>query len=116
MIVLYIFLALIATLLAVLLVNTALKTKSARKLEGQHPTFTEEQLESYGKTFSRMLQPATVSVKDSYDDTEFKKLRAVVEEDFPLLHEKAQRLLLSDDCWLYKIPGKDTGQIGRAHV
>ena len=110
MIVLYILLALIAMLLAVLLVNTALKTKSARKLEGQHPTFTEEQLESYGKTFSRMLQPATVSVKDSYDDTEFKKLRAVVEEDFPLLHEKAQRLVLSDDCWLYKIPGKDTGR------
>ena len=107
MIVLYVILALIVLLLAVLFVNTALQTRSARKLEGEHPTFTEEELESYGKTFSRMLSCATISVKDSYDDTEFAKLRTVVEEDFPLLHQKAERILLSDDCWLYKIPGKD---------
>ena len=103
MIVLYV----IFVLLAVLLVNTLLQTRKARKLEGQHPTFTDEELDAYGKTFSRMLRCATVSVKDSYDDTEFAKLRAVVEEDFPLLHQKGERKLLSDDCWLYKIPGKD---------
>ena len=103
MIVLYIILALAAALL----LNTFFRTRKARKLEGRHPTFTEAQLERYGMTFSRMLQCATVSVKDSYDDTEFAKLRAVVEEDFPLLHEKAERKLLSDDCWLYKLPGKD---------
>jgi len=110
MIVLYILLALIGALLAVLLINTARVTRSARKLQGQHPTFTEEELGAYGKTFSRMLKCATVSVKGSYDDTEFAKLRAVVEEDFPLLHQKAERLLLSDDCWLYKIPGTDTSR------
>ena len=38
---------------------------------------------SYGKTFSRMLQPATISVKGNYDDTEFAKLRRVAEEDSP---------------------------------
>ena len=107
MIVLYIILAILLVLTAVLLINTALQTRSARKLEGQHPTFTEAELEVYGKTFSRMLQSATISVKDSYDDTEFAKLRAVVEEDFPLLHQKAQRRILADDCWMYKIPGKD---------
>ena len=107
MIVLYIILALIVLLLGALLLNTALQTRGARALKGEHPTFTQAELESYGKTFSRMLQCATVSVKDSYDDTEFAKLRAVVEEDFPLLHQKADRILLSDDCWLYKIPGKD---------
>ena len=107
MIVLYVVLALIVLLLAVLLINTALQTGKARKLEGEHPAFTEEELSVYGKTFSRMLSCATVSVKDSYDDTEFAKLRAVVEADFPLLHRKAERTILSDDCWLYKIPGKD---------
>ena len=95
---------------AVLLVNTALVSSKARKLEGQHPTFTEAELETYGKTFSRMLQPATVSVKDSYDDTEFAKLRSVVEADFPLLHEKAERKIFSQDCWMYKIPGKDASR------
>ena len=107
MIVLYTVLAIILVLLVVLLLNVAVCTRKARALEGQHPTFTDAELESYGKTFSRMLQCATVSVKDSYDDTEFAKLRQVVEEDFPLLHQKAERRILSDDCWLYKIPGKD---------
>ena len=99
--------AILLALIAALLLNTAISTSKARKLEGDHPAFTEEELETYGKTFSRMLQCATVSVKDSYDDAEFAKLRAVVAEDFPLLHEKAQRLTFSDDCWMYKIPGKD---------
>lgn len=81
-----------------------------RKLEGQHPTFTEEELKIYGETFARMLRCATVSVKDSHDDTEFAKLRAVVEEDFPLLHKCAERRILAEDCWMYKIPGKDASR------
>ena len=48
---------------AVLLVNTARTSAKARKLEGQHPVFTEEELKNYGETFSRMLQCATVSVR-----------------------------------------------------
>ena len=81
-----------------------------RKLEGQHPTFTDAQLKVYGETFARMLRCATVSVKDQHDDTEFAKLRAVVEEDFPLLHKYAERKILAEDCWMYKIPGKDTSR------
>ena len=107
MIVFYILFAVILVLAAVLLLNTALQTRNAQKPEGQHPTFTDEELDCYGKTFAQMLRCATVSVKDSYDDTEFAKLRRVVEGNFPLLHEKAERRLLSDDCWMYKIPGKD---------
>ena len=107
MIVLYVLFAALLILAAVLLLNAALQTRNARVLEGAHPTFTDAELETYGKTFSRMLQSATVSVKGSYDDTEFAKLRRVVEEDFPLLHRMAERRILSDDCWLYKIPGQD---------
>lgn len=81
-----------------------------RKLEGQHPTFTEEELKVYGETFARMLRCTTVSVKDQHDDTEFAKLRAVVEEDFPLLHKCAERRILAEDCWMYKIPGKDASR------
>ncbi len=110
MVVLCSLLAMVVILAAVLLINTARKTRNGRKLEGQHPAFSDAQLEGYGKTLSRMLQCATVSVKDSYDDTEFAKLRKVVEEDFPLLHQKAEHTLLSDDCWMYKIPGKDAGR------
>lgn len=101
---------LILILIAVLLVNAFRVSSTARKLTGQHPAFTEEELNAYGKTFSRMLRCATVSVKDSYDDTEFAKLRSVVEEDFPLLHAKAERMIFGSDCWMYKIPGKDTSR------
>ena len=107
MIVLTIILAILLVLAAVLLLNTALQTRNVRALEGQHPTFTDAELEVYGKTFSRMLRCATGSVKDQFDDTEFAKLRSVVEEDFPLLHRKAERRILADDCWMYKIPGRD---------
>ena len=63
MIILYVILAALAVLVGALLLNTALSARNARKLEGQHPTFTEEELELYGKTFSRMLRCATVSAR-----------------------------------------------------
>lgn len=110
MIVLFIVLAIIVLLCIVLIINTVVRTRNARVLEGRHPAFSDSELKAYGNTFSRMLQCATVSVKDSYDDTEFAKLRCVVEEEFPLLHQKAERRILSDDCWMYKIPGKDTSR------
>lgn len=103
-------LCLILILIAVLLINAFRVSATARKLTGQHPAFTDEELNAYGKTFSRMLRCATVSVKDSYDDTEFAKLRSVVEEDFPLLHAKAERMIFGSDCWIYKILGKDTSR------
>ena len=106
MVMIYILLA-IAALVLVLLLNTAVKTAKARKLQGTHPEFTQEQLAEYGKSLQEMIRCKTVSVKDSYDDTEFAKLRAVVEQRFPLLHQNTRRQILSKDCWMYKIPGKD---------
>lgn len=110
MVVLYIILGVIAALLAVLLINTFQVSGKARKLSGSKPAATEEALAKYAEGMARMLRCKTVSVKDSYDDTEFAKLRQVVKEQFPLLHEKAERMNFAADCWFYKIPGKDTGR------
>jgi hypothetical protein len=88
MIVLYCLFALIAVLATTLLLNTAIKTAKAHKLEGDHPTFSQEELEEYATALQQMIACKTVSVKDSYDDTEFAKLRQVVRERFPLLHER----------------------------
>ena len=107
MIVLYTILGLLVLLLAVLFINTAVKGAKARKLLGDHPVAAEGELRGYAETLRRMIACKTVSVKDSYDDTEFQKLREVVKEEFPLLHEKAERMTFSDDFWLYKVPGKD---------
>lgn len=107
MAVLYTILIALAVFIGILLLNTMLASAKARKLEGDHPVCSEDELRPYGETLSEMIQCATVSVKDSYDDTEFAKLRNVVRERFPLLHEKAEHRIFSRDCWLYKIPGKD---------
>ena len=91
MVVLWTILAAIAALILILSVNTAVKVCAARKLKGEHPAFTEAELQVYADSLRQMLRCKTVSVKGSYDDTEFAKLRDVVKEQFPLLHEKAER-------------------------
>ncbi len=110
MIVLFVILGLILVLVGVLALNTVFKTAKARALSGQHPEAAEAQLEKYGTGLSKMLQCKTVSVEGSFDDTEFAKLRQVVKEQFPLLHEKAEYHLLSQDCWLYKLSGWDSSR------
>lgn len=67
-------------------------------------------MKTYAKKLQKMIQCKTVSVKDSYDDTEFAKLRTVMEELFPLVHKVAEKLTFGDDCWMYCIPGEDTNR------
>ncbi len=107
MTVLYILLGLLALLLAVLLVNTAVKSKKRRILTGSHPEASEEVLARYAAGLGDMIRCKTVSLEGGYDDAEFAKLREVVKQHFPLLHEKAERHSFADDCWVYKIPGRD---------
>lgn len=68
---------------------------------------SEKEMQEYAKQLQRMIQCKTVSVKGSYDDTEFAKLRAVIKELFPLVHQQAKKMTFSDDCWIYCIEGKD---------
>ena len=67
-------------------------------------------MEKYAKRLQKMIQCKTVSNKERYDDTEFAKLRDVMVELFPLVHEKAKKLTFSDDCWIYCVEGKDTSR------
>ncbi len=67
-------------------------------------------METYAKRLQKMIRCKTVSVKDSYDDTEFAKLRIVMEELFPLIHMKAKKMVFSDDCWMYCIEGENTSR------
>lgn len=63
--------------------------------------------EEYAERLARMIRCKTISVKDSFDDTEFAKLRAVVAELFPLVHQRMERRVFSEDCWVYELKGKD---------
>lgn len=70
----------------------------------------EEKGMAYALRLHKMIQCKTVSVKGSYDDTEFAKLRECVAELFPLVHKSADKLTFGDDCWMYCIKGKDTSR------
>ena len=107
MVVLYIALAAIALLVIALGTNMALATKKAPRLSEFKPIYNDGEIMSYAERLSKMIKCKTISVKGSYDDTEFKKLRDTMKELFPLVHEKSEMLTFSDDCWIYKIKGKD---------
>ncbi len=98
---------LLLALAAVLLGNTAQKTARARKLTGSDPVPGPDELDKYTETLRKMIRCKTVSTEGSYDDTEFARLRAVMEAEFPLLHQAAERHIFSHDCWVYKLPGRD---------
>lgn len=63
--------------------------------------------EYYAQRLARMIRCKTVSVKGSYDDTEFARLRGVMEELFPLVHRRMERRIFSEDCWVYELKGRD---------
>ena len=107
MIFLFVVLALLAVLLLILIVNTVFQCSKARKLVPSQQNHSDDEINYYAERLQKMIQCKTVSVKDSYDDTEFKKLRQTVEQLFPLIHEKAEKMTFSDDCWIYKIAGAD---------
>ncbi len=101
--------ALVAALIFILVLtaNAILSGTKSRKLGKalEHKT-VEEQLE-YAQRLSRMIKCETVSSENEYDDTEFGKLRNVMEELFPLVHKYCERKIFSNDCWLYKLTGKN---------
>lgn len=96
--------------IAVLVFNAIKVKRNARKLTKRPEHKTIEEQTEYAHKLGRIIRCETVSVDGSYDDTEFKKLRQVMEELFPLVHKTAEKLIFSDDCWIYKISGKDTSR------
>ena len=71
------------------------------------PCFTTDY---YLDRLRKMIECETVSVKGSFTPDEFMKLREVMKELFPEIHKKAEIQYFSEDCWLYKITGKDTSR------
>ncbi len=107
MIILFIIIAIVLCFVTVLVVNTVIAKNKARKLTEFKPFYNDDEIGYYVTRLQKMIQCKTVSVKDSYDDTEFAKLRNVMEELFPTVHKVAEKMTFSDDCWIYKIKGKD---------
>lgn len=93
--------------LLVLSYNAVMSRKRARKLTKEKIHLNENKQLIYAERLAEMIKCKTVSVKGSYDDTEFSKLRDTVEKLFPLVHQRAEKMIFGDDCWIYKIEGRD---------
>lgn len=107
MIAVYIVLALLVALLIGAVVNTYVKKSHARALTPDERVYSDKELEYYSSRLAEMIKCKTVSVKDEFNEAEFLKLRGVVVNLFPLVHQRAEIMVFSDDCWIYKIKGSD---------
>lgn len=73
-------------------------------------TTTNERDLYYARRLAEMIRCKTVSRKEGFEPEEFLKLRRVIGTLFPLVTEKAERTILGEDAYLYKLPGKDPGR------
>lgn len=106
MLILWLFLGTAAVFFAVLAVRAAAAGKRPAPGQPEPPVPRQRQL-YYAEGLGRMLRCATVSHKGGHDDAEFAKLRDVVAELFPLVHARAEKMTFGEDCWMYRLPGRD---------
>ena len=97
----------VAFLAAVLVIRTLSVRLKARKPSAEKEHISAEMQAEYAARLGEMIRCETVSVKGSYDDTEFAKLRETVARLFPRVHDVAEKMTFGDDCWIYKIEGSD---------
>ncbi|MEG0305936.1 MAG: M20/M25/M40 family metallo-hydrolase [Oscillospiraceae bacterium] len=110
MTVLIIIISLLAAFVAVLLYNMFKLSVSARKLSPEKKIYSDDEEMAFAKRCAEMIRCKTVSSKNEYADTEFALLRGVVEKMFPNVCKMAEKHIFSDDCYIYKINGKDSSR------
>ncbi len=106
----WIVLSLILLFVIVLVFNAVKVTLKARKLTPQKAIITEKEQIKYANRLGEMIRCKTVSEKDKFNEEEFLKLVEVMKKLFPLVHERAEKLTFGDDCWIYKIEGRNTSR------
>ncbi len=105
----YIFIPVILFLF-VLVFNTVKIKFKARRLTAQKQNTTEKKQLEYAEKLGEMIRCETVSKEGEFNKPEFQKLCSVMEKLFPLVHQRAEKLVFGDDCWIYKISGKDASR------
>lgn len=60
----------------------------------------------YVDKLSKMINCKTVFTKDGSNNDEFKKFNEVLKENFPLLHQRSNKLIFGSGCIVYEIKGK----------
>ena len=108
MIILYGILAVFSAFILILISRAVYVKAKARKLMPYAEHETEEKQKYYAERLAKMIRCRTVSVDGSFESEEFNKLNDVMKELFPEVHRRAEKKTFSDDCWIYRIEGKDS--------
>ena len=66
-----------------------------------------EQNREYAEKLSRMINCKTVWTHEGTYDAEFRRFYAVIDELFPNLAAKAEKLTFGGGCFFYRIPGRN---------
>lgn len=98
----------LACFIIVLLIRAALCKWKGRKLTSKSVSASATDQEYYCRRLAKVISCRTVSVKDAFEPEEFYKLRSVLQELFPLVTEKAEIRYFGEDCYCYKLSGKNT--------
>lgn len=98
------------TFFMVLVVRGILCNKNRRKLTKKEPIADPDMRKHYCRRLAEMIRCETVSVKGEFHPEEFQKLRHVIKTLFPVVSQKAQLQYFGEDCYVYRIPGKDSGK------
>ena len=75
--------------------------------EENRKSVSAEVLEGYADTLSQMINCKTVFTHDNENIAEFEKFYKLLEERFPTLTEKAERLTFGGGCFVYVIRGEN---------
>lgn len=67
---------------------------------------SKEKTNEYVDKLIKMINCKTVFVRDGSNDKEFAKFYRVIEENFPLLHKRAKKLVFGSGCFVYVLKGK----------
>ena len=89
---------------AVILVAKALMLKPTSAKTAKVILDESERATEYGKTLSKMVQKETVSSRFDPDRTKFYEFHALLEELFPILHERCEKHVF-DGSLLFKWSG-----------
>lgn len=81
--------------------------KRELKTQADRIKATKENNDKYIRILSDMVNCKTVFTREGTNDSEYEKFYSVLEQSFPNLTEKAERLTFGDGCFCYIINGKD---------
>ena len=75
--------------------------------ESERKNVSPDVLKIYIEKLTKMVNCKTVFTRDGENRAEFEKFYRVLEECFPLLHERAERLVFGTGCFVFVIKGKN---------